>query len=148
MSDIIEEDYSIGDEEMDSDVEERYLTTDEIIHKNRKVVRGLKNEEKKELDIPCCWSNLKNDEYAPAYVTVPKVPAGISPFSKELSIVIVVFKEFGPTTFPVAFISRAIWPNLNSSAVSFVCFRIPLTVVNYFCFVFLAWSQYDFDSVH
>jgi SpoVK/Ycf46/Vps4 family AAA+-type ATPase len=77
MSDIIEEDYSIGDEEMDSDVEERYLTTDEIIHKNRKVVRSLKNEEKKQLDIPCCWSNLKNDEYAPAYVTVPKVPAGV-----------------------------------------------------------------------
>ncbi len=47
MSDIIEEDYSIGDEEMDSDVEERYLTTDEIIHKNRKVVRSLKNEDGK-----------------------------------------------------------------------------------------------------
>jgi len=49
MSDIIEEDYSIGDEEIDSDVEERYLTTDEIIHKNRKVVRSLKNEEKKRI---------------------------------------------------------------------------------------------------
>jgi energy-coupling factor transporter ATP-binding protein EcfA2 len=34
-------------------------------------------EEKKDLDIPCSWSNLKNDEYAPAYVTVPKVPSGV-----------------------------------------------------------------------
>ena len=28
-------------------------------------------------DIPSCWSNLKNNEYAPAYPTVPKVPAGV-----------------------------------------------------------------------
>ena len=79
MSDIIEEDYSIGDEEMDSEVEERYSTTDEIIHRNRKFAENFKKskEEKKEIDIPCCWSNLKNDEYAPAYVTVPKVPAGV-----------------------------------------------------------------------
>jgi chromosomal replication initiation ATPase DnaA len=34
-------------------------------------------EEKKDLDIPSCWSNLKNNEYAPAYQTVPKVPAGV-----------------------------------------------------------------------
>jgi predicted AAA+ superfamily ATPase len=33
--------------------------------------------EKIDLDIPSCWSNLKNDEYAPAYVTVPKVPSGV-----------------------------------------------------------------------
>lgn len=32
---------------------------------------------KQDLDIPCSWSNLKNDEYAPAYVTVPKVPSGV-----------------------------------------------------------------------
>ena len=37
----------------------------------------LTYEEKKDLDIPCSWSNLKNDEYAPAYVTVPKVPSGV-----------------------------------------------------------------------
>jgi SpoVK/Ycf46/Vps4 family AAA+-type ATPase len=35
------------------------------------------NDEKQDLDVPCCWSNLKNDEYAPAYVTSPKVPAGV-----------------------------------------------------------------------
>jgi len=35
------------------------------------------NDEKQDLDVPCCWSNLKNDEYAPSYVTVPKVPAGV-----------------------------------------------------------------------
>jgi hypothetical protein len=37
----------------------------------------LPKEEKKDLDIPSCWSNLKNNEYAPAYPTVPKVPAGV-----------------------------------------------------------------------
>jgi predicted AAA+ superfamily ATPase len=35
------------------------------------------DSEKIDLDIPSCWSNLKNDEYAPAYVTVPKVPSGV-----------------------------------------------------------------------
>jgi len=35
------------------------------------------NEEKQDLDVPCCWSNLKNDEYTPAYITTPKVPAGV-----------------------------------------------------------------------
>jgi energy-coupling factor transporter ATP-binding protein EcfA2 len=34
-------------------------------------------EEEVDNDVPSCWSNLKNDEYAPAYVTVPKVPAGV-----------------------------------------------------------------------
>jgi chromosomal replication initiation ATPase DnaA len=37
----------------------------------------VNEEEKKDLDIPSCWSNLKNNEYAPAYPTVPKVPAGV-----------------------------------------------------------------------
>jgi len=37
----------------------------------------IDNEELMDLDVPCCWSNLKNDEYAPAYITVPKVPAGV-----------------------------------------------------------------------
>ena len=31
------------------------------------------DEDKKDVDVPSCWSNLKNDEYAPAYPTVPKV---------------------------------------------------------------------------
>jgi len=35
------------------------------------------DEEEVDTDVPSCWSNLKNDEYAPAYVTVPKVPAGV-----------------------------------------------------------------------
>jgi len=35
------------------------------------------DSDKVDLDIPSCWSNLKNDEYAPAYVTVPKVPSGV-----------------------------------------------------------------------
>jgi predicted AAA+ superfamily ATPase len=35
------------------------------------------DEENVDFDIPSCWSNLKNDEYAPAYVTVPKVPARV-----------------------------------------------------------------------
>ena len=37
-----------------------------------------KEEEKKvDADVPSCWSNLKNNEYAPAYPTVPKVPSGV-----------------------------------------------------------------------
>ena len=38
---------------------------------------AMLNEVTPDLDIPSCWSNLKNDEYAPSYVTVPKVPAGV-----------------------------------------------------------------------
>jgi len=77
MSDIVEETVYDGEEMSEPMDEEKYLTTDEILRKN-----GLDRNEngfsqKKELDIPCCWSNLKNDEYAPAYVTVPKVPAGV-----------------------------------------------------------------------
>jgi SpoVK/Ycf46/Vps4 family AAA+-type ATPase len=30
-----------------------------------------------DLTIPTCWSNLKNEEFAPAYSTVPEVPAGV-----------------------------------------------------------------------
>ena len=74
MSDIIEEEYEYPYEGLTSEPEESYLTTDEILARNR----TRKNTEgKKDLDIPCCWSNLKNDEYAPAYITVPKVPAGV-----------------------------------------------------------------------
>jgi predicted AAA+ superfamily ATPase len=54
---------------------------DEPRESNEPIIRRIfnrQNEEvKKELDIPCCWSNLKNDEYAPAYVSVPEVPAGV-----------------------------------------------------------------------
>ena len=34
-------------------------------------------EEKIDTDIPSCWSQLKDEEFLPAYVTTPKVPAGI-----------------------------------------------------------------------
>ena len=37
----------------------------------------LHQDEVQDLTVPCCWSNLKNEEFAPAYVTVPIVPAGI-----------------------------------------------------------------------
>ena len=74
MSDIIEEEYEYPIDELKFEVEETYLTTDEILARNR---TRRNKEEKKDLDIPCCWSNLKNDEYAPAYLTVPKVPAGV-----------------------------------------------------------------------
>lgn len=43
----------------------------------RKRLNSEKNDDKKYVDVPSCWSNLKNDEYAPAYHTVPKVPAGV-----------------------------------------------------------------------
>ena len=33
--------------------------------------------EKQDLDVPCCWSNLKNEEFVPAYITTPKVPSGV-----------------------------------------------------------------------
>ena len=42
---------------------------------------GLSNSDVQQdsidLAIPTCWSNLKNEEFAPAYSTVPKVPAGV-----------------------------------------------------------------------
>jgi predicted AAA+ superfamily ATPase len=34
-------------------------------------------DEKVDTDIPSCWSQLKDEEFLPAYVTTPKVPAGI-----------------------------------------------------------------------
>ena len=45
---------------------------------NEKMIGRFEYGEDKpiDVDVPSCWSNLKNDEYAPAYVTVPKVPAG------------------------------------------------------------------------
>lgn len=33
--------------------------------------------ESQDLTLPCCWSSLKNDEFAPAYITVDQVPAGV-----------------------------------------------------------------------
>ncbi len=42
-----------------------------------RVVPDLEEGHKIDTDVPSCWSNLKNEEYAPAYVTVPQVPAGV-----------------------------------------------------------------------
>jgi energy-coupling factor transporter ATP-binding protein EcfA2 len=40
-------------------------------------LRASIEDKKIDADVPSCWSNLKNNEYAPAYPTVPKVPAGV-----------------------------------------------------------------------
>ena len=53
------------------------LTEDEEVPQNLYTDTVESDNEHKDLDVPCCWSNLKNDEYAPAYITVPKVPAGV-----------------------------------------------------------------------
>ena len=42
-----------------------------------RVVPDLEEGHKIDTDVPSCWSNLKNEEYAPAYVTVTQVPAGV-----------------------------------------------------------------------
>ena len=74
----IEETVGYGDTVPEEEVE---YTDDERM--DEPVITGrfgrlrLPKEEKKDLDIPSCWSNLKNNEYAPAYPTVPKVPAGV-----------------------------------------------------------------------
>ena len=48
-----------------------------VIGRSRTELEEENEEDKKDFDVPSCWSNLKNDEYAPAYVTVPQVPAGV-----------------------------------------------------------------------
>jgi chromosomal replication initiation ATPase DnaA len=40
-------------------------------------LKTSREDKKIDADVPSCWSNLKNNEYAPAYSTVPKVPAGV-----------------------------------------------------------------------
>jgi len=35
------------------------------------------SDDKKDSNTPTCWSQLKDEEFAPAYVTTPQVPAGI-----------------------------------------------------------------------
>ena len=67
---------------MEENLEEEYeYPEDEVAHVSLATLSGSRDvydeEERKDIDVPCCWSNLKNDEYAPAYVTVPKVPAGV-----------------------------------------------------------------------
>lgn len=52
----------------------------EMLSELEEIDRPLMNdviEEKIDTDIPSCWSQLKDEEFLPAYVTTPKVPAGI-----------------------------------------------------------------------
>jgi energy-coupling factor transporter ATP-binding protein EcfA2 len=65
------ENYEIAEEEPMS-----LRDTIEKLKVERDITEDDENTQK-DIDVPCCWSNLKNDEYAPAYVTVPKVPAGV-----------------------------------------------------------------------
>ena len=49
-----------------------------IVHEIDRIREELNGEsESQDLTVPCCWSNLKNEEFAPAYVTVEQVPAGV-----------------------------------------------------------------------
>ena len=53
---------------------------DDTLAEEEPIVGGFKLPKDDHLidaDVPSCWSNLKNNEYAPAYPTVPKVPAGV-----------------------------------------------------------------------
>jgi hypothetical protein len=47
-----------------------------MINRRRKHMDG-EDDDIVDYDTPSCWSNLKNDEYAPSYVSAPKVPAGV-----------------------------------------------------------------------
>ncbi|CAB4175388.1 proteasome-activating nucleotidase [uncultured Caudovirales phage] len=48
-----------------------------IIDRIREIDRALEEEDRFDSTVPCCWSNLVNDEFAPAYVTIEQVPAGV-----------------------------------------------------------------------
>ena len=58
--------------DLELELEMKMLNTNKF---NRPVTDD--SDEIQDFDVPCCWSNLKNDEYAPAYITSPKVPAGV-----------------------------------------------------------------------
>jgi predicted AAA+ superfamily ATPase len=46
-------------------------------HETEDKLRENDSEEKKDSNTPNCWSQLKDEEFSPAYVTIPQVPAGI-----------------------------------------------------------------------
>jgi SpoVK/Ycf46/Vps4 family AAA+-type ATPase len=49
-----------------------------ISHEIDRIREELSGEpESQDLTVPCCWSNLKNEEFAPAYITVDQVPPGV-----------------------------------------------------------------------
>jgi energy-coupling factor transporter ATP-binding protein EcfA2 len=42
------------------------------------ILNGLETDsDVKDLNTPVCWSKLKDEEFSPAYITTPKVPAGV-----------------------------------------------------------------------
>lgn len=49
-----------------------------ITHEIERIREEVNGElESQDLTVPCCWSNLKNEEFAPAYITVEQVPPGV-----------------------------------------------------------------------
>lgn len=58
-----------------------------ILSEVERIREELNHElEPQDLTVPCCWSTLKNDEFAPAYVTVDQVPAGVYELDYNTSI--------------------------------------------------------------
>ena len=58
-----------------------------ILSEVERIREELNHElEQQDLTVPCCWSTLKNDEFAPAYVTVDQVPAGVYELDYNTSI--------------------------------------------------------------
>ena len=55
---------------------ERLLTPEEYDSYDEPEIRYDSNE-KKDSNVPVCWSQLKDEEFSPAYITTPQVPAGI-----------------------------------------------------------------------
>lgn len=54
------------------------MRTQNISHEIDRIREELNEElESRNLTVPCCWSNLKNEEFAPAYITVDQVPPGV-----------------------------------------------------------------------
>jgi len=62
---------------MSEDIKQKIKKRIEMLRNLETTVEDENNEDKQDFDVPCSWSNLKNDEYAPAYITTPKVPAGV-----------------------------------------------------------------------
>ena len=59
---------------------EETVAYDDTVPEEEPIVGKIIDKEEEQTvdkDVPSCWSNLKNNEYAPAYPTVPKVPAGV-----------------------------------------------------------------------
>lgn len=55
-----------------------YMKRRNIVHEIDRIREELNGEpESQDLTVPCCWSNLKNEEFAPAYITVEQVPPGV-----------------------------------------------------------------------